>query len=349
MTDDDESSRAQLDFFERRTQELITDGVEARQATDTAWLESMVKELKWPEKWGDAIRVLIYGDFKPPAKDVVVSELGITVHKEKQTGTVLDNAAMCVLEASVEITERSLPAILDVVRRMNIFLGSWCVAALGAPCGWWSYITHTAGGGVISNFDQEHLQTIVHRIVRLPPKTRKKVEASLYWVREPSGTVREFHRRDVLRVYAGYWNAFECLVDAVHTLRPQVKLSKSEKQAQLDRFFSERNGRITSEDVVECHRSIVNPGFFGKAGHALQVCFESDADHYIEACFRRSDRRERLYDIRNAINHGEIDAENPLELSRISARQHELWMIVWRMFGRVLGVASPVDPNIENR
>ena len=81
----------------------------------------------------------------------------------------------------------------------------------------------------------------------------------------------------------------------------------------------------------------------GKASHALKECFGDEADKYIEECFRLSVQKERLYDIRNAINHGEVDAENPEELIRIESRLSRLWLIVWGMFGCIIPFSAPVD------
>ena len=107
--------------------------------------------------------------------------------------------------------------------------------------------------------------------------------------------------------------------------------------------MQQRGGRLTAADVQKCYQDLVNPGFVGKASHALKVCFGSDGDRYAEECFRLSPQEERLYDIRNAINHGDIDAENPNELLRVQARLGRLWMIVWRMFGRFIPFPTPVD------
>jgi hypothetical protein len=87
----------------------------------------------------------------------------------------------------------------------------------------------------------------------------------------------------------------------------------------------------------------VNPSFVGEASPALRVCFEEEADHYIRECFTLPRRQDRLYDIRNAINHGDIDAENANELLRVESRLHRLWMIIWRMFGRLVPFPAPMD------
>lgn len=54
----------------------------------------------------------------------------------------------------------------------------------------------------------------------------------------------------------------------------------------------------------------------------------------------------RLYDIRNAINHGDIDAENPTEILRVESRLRRLWMIVWRMFGLFVPFPAPADSRL---
>jgi len=153
----------------------------------------------------------------------------------------------------------------------------------------------------------------------------------------------EWHRSDLLRIYVAYWNAFECLVEAVNVLCPPPKLSKTEKQKQLDTFIAARHGKLTSADIVKCYQDIVNPGFVGKASHALTVCFPDEAEMYIDECFRMPDRRNRLYDVRNAINHGEIDAEHPEELLRVASRLDRLRMIVWMMFGRLIPFPAPAE------
>jgi hypothetical protein len=132
------------------------------------------------------------------------------------------------------------------------------------------------------------------------------------------------------------------LVEAVNTLRAPQNLTSTEKQAHIDRFLANRGGKLTAEDIQECYQTIVNPGFVGKARHALMVCFGSGANDLFDRCFRIRDRKNRLYDIRNAVNHGEIDAENPMELVRVESRLVDLWKIVWGIFGRLVPFSAPL-------
>ena len=169
----------------------------------------------------------------------------------------------------------------------------------------------------------------------------------MFWVRDCRVLLLESYRSDVLRTYASYWNAFECLVEAVVLIRPYKNKSKPERQALIDEFLQARNCRLTPADIQECYQSIVNPGLVGKASHALSVCFGEKADQYILECFRAIPAEDRLYNIRNAINHGEIDAENPNELLRVEAKLTRLWMIVWRMFGCLVPFSAPMEPPPE--
>ena len=86
--------------------------------------------------------------------------------------------------------------------------------------------------------------------------------------------------------------------------------------------------------------------FVGEASNALEACFDADADRYIDECFRLSERRDRLYDIRNVISHGEVDAENPEELIRIETRLRTLWLTIWGMFGRLVPFPAPVEHQV---
>jgi hypothetical protein len=237
---------------------------------------------------------------------------------------------------------------MEAGERINMLLGIWSLVTWGhAGCGWWSHMTHEGGGCVIEEFKEEELRRSIAALKTFPKEVRNHIEAALYWVRSPRGTFAEWHKSDALRVYAGYWNAFECLVEAVNLLRPQPKPSKSQKQEQIDKFFLDRAGTINAASIQQCYLEIVNPGLVGKASHALRVCVPEHSERYILECFRRPDRAERLYDIRNAINHGDIDAENPLEIARVNSRRGQLWMIVWRMFASMIPFSAPADTKME--
>jgi hypothetical protein len=330
-----------LEKWLERAREHESNGLDWFQAKGIAWLEERI--LKWPADWGDNLEVLIFGDFEPPAEPLFVPSLGITVLPEKQENTAIKGAT-CVLKAIVQMSEKSVPALIEAGRRINVLLGAYTLVEWGnAGSGWWSYVTHGTGGGVGTKLAHDDMPRAIEGILKLRPVIRKKVDAALYWIREPKNLLMEFHRNDVLRVYSSYWNAFECLVEAVISVRPMPKMDRNTKQKLLDEFVESCGDKLTPSNVQQCYQQIVNPGFVGKATHALRVCFNNQADHYINECFRLPDKHNRLYDIRNSINHGDIDAENPEELLRVESRLHELWMIIWRMFSLLVPFSAPLN------
>ena len=198
--------------------------------------------------------------------------------------------------------------------------------------------------GVGGPFETEGIEITLASIQRLPPDVSSKIRAALFWMREPKQMLLEGFKSDILRVYAGYWNAFECLVEAVCQLRPHVKMTKDQKQAGIAQFVASRQGPMDVDSVSECYRLFVDPGFTAKASHALQVTCQSCADGYINECFRAKPVRERLYSVRNSINHGDVDCDSLLELIRIQEKQHRLKMIVFRMLGSLIDFSYPLDP-----
>ncbi len=212
-----------------RADELRGDGLDPLQANSIAWLEERIRQ--WPSAWGDDLRVLLYGDFQAPDNTLTYPSLGITVHPEKMDNTII-KGAITVLEATVNVEAKSVPALIDAARRVNLLLGTYTLFEWGnAGCGWWSWVTHDSGGGVLTKLTHDGIERSTMAVLKLPPEVRRKVEAALFWVREPRKLLLESYRTDILRVYSSYWNAFECLVEGVCILRPRPTPPKPEKQA----------------------------------------------------------------------------------------------------------------------
>jgi hypothetical protein len=253
-------------------------------------------------------------------------------------------SAQCVLMARVRIPEKSVKGLADASARINTLLGILATLNWGSSgSGWWSQVTHGSIAGVMPKIEPIRIQQVIDAMAKLPLSVARKVRSSLYWIREPRQLMMEGHRSDVLRVYAGYWNAFECLVEAVCLLRPQAKLGRAEKQAGIDAFAAAQNGKLDAAAISECYRAFVDSGFVAKASHALRDCFRDRADQYIVECFRMKPEQDRLYNIRSAINHGDVDADDPSELLRVEDCHHRLWMIVFGMLGLIIPIDRPLD------
>jgi len=345
MTDTARKPDDEINAIFARADALSADHGDHNLAMEQAELELLIS--RWPKDWGDKFCVVIYGDFQAPDSDIEIPELGIVIKSEELKNSVASHSAMCALNAIVDIKEKSISAIVEAGQRLNLLLGMWSLISWGnSGCGWWSYMTGPSPGGVVGALDKHDLRRPIVEFSKLPANVRQRLASALFWIRAPKNTMGSWHISDVLRVYAGYWNAFECLVDAITLLAPQPKLTPAQKQTAVDVFVSQCAGKFTVADIHNIHQAVVDPGFVGKASHALRVIFRNDgnaADLYIEECFKMKDRSNRLYDIRNAINHGEIHTEDRLELARIDSRMQRLWIIVWGMFGRLLPVPCPAD------
>lgn len=342
-TEDERATEANrfLSLLRKKTENLIAGGIREGHARGLANLEMRITQ--WPSGWGEDLVVLIYGDFSPPSAELDFPELGIVIEPEKITNSVV-TSALYVLKARVKIPEKSVSALCDAASRINTLLGVLTVLNWGnSGCGWWSYVTHGSAGGMMPKLEPDRVKLVVEAVRKLPAPVARKVLSALYWVREPRQLLMEGYRSDVLQVYAGYWNAFECLVEAVCLLRPQPKLGRSQKQEAIDSFIAKRNGKLDAAAISECYRSFVEPGFVAKASHALKVCFPERAEDYIRECFRMKPEQDRLYNIRNAINHGDVDVDNPGEILRVEDRHSRLWMIVFGMLGRIIPIDCPLD------
>jgi hypothetical protein len=323
-----------------RAKELEATGMPRMRALDTAMLEERIG--RWPSEWGDELQILICGDFQPPPSSLHFPEFGITIEPDVVKDSPI-RAAICVVKGRVAVSEKSIKGIVDASSRIDTLLG--LLAAIdwvNSGIGWWCHLTHGMGGGGIISIEQDVLEKAIKVYDKLELRIKYKVASALYWMRESRRMAMESYSNDVLRTFAGYWNAFECLVEAVCIIRPRERTTKDDKQDQIDQFLAVHENKLTPADVVELNR-IVDPGFRGRASHALRRCFPDRADQYIRECFEAKPEEDRLYQIRNAINHGDIDASNPEELIRVRDKQLRLWMIVFGILGQIIPIPTPVD------
>jgi hypothetical protein len=329
-------------LFERANELQDTTGVSLSMSINLAELEIRIQG--WPSLWGDDLNALIYGDFEAPQQDLHYPALGIIIKAGKRENTVVQGNALCVVQAVVGVPNKSLDSVLDAFKRLNTFCGTWTLLDWGnRGIQWWCHLV-SAGGGVGGPFEKEGLSEAIDSLNRLPTQVQQKVRAALYWIRYPKRMVLESMKSDLLEVYAGYWNAFESLVEAVCLLRPQKKLTRQEKKDGIKTFLSERNKELDAESIAELYKLYVNPGFVSKAAHALRECCGARAEGYIQECFKVKPESNRLYAVRNAIDHGDVDTDDVREMFRVSDRLSRLKMIVFGMFGRLVHFKTMVDP-----
>ena len=254
MSDDLEAERF-FTFVRDRTEELKLVGMAEGRARSTAMLEHRIKS--WPPGWGDELRIVIYGDFQAPEEELRFPELGILIEPGAVKNSIV-RTATSVAKAHVQVSTKSIAGIVNACGRIDTLLGIMVALNWGnSGMGWWCHITHGLMGGLMMAIKHDQLEQALRSLGKLDQRVYRRVISALYWIREPKKMVMESYRSDILRAYAGYWNAFECLVDAVCIVRPLEK--RKGKQEQIDSFFADH--KITPTSIAECYRMVVDPGF----------------------------------------------------------------------------------------
>jgi hypothetical protein len=221
-----------------RVEALEATGMERGHAFSLASLEQKIEE--WPKEWGHDVHVLIYGDFAAPKDEINIRSLGVRVLPKPRKGTIIRGALM-VVDAIVSNEERSVAGLIDVRRRMNSLLGMWFLKDWGhGAVDWWCSLTHGPFAGVSLHSLTSEVDNMSAAVLQLPTEVQRRIRAALYWVREPRELFMQSYKSDSLRVYAGLWNAFECLVDAVELLRPQSKPALPERDGHSGLLCSAR-------------------------------------------------------------------------------------------------------------
>ncbi len=330
------SDTERLDRILERRRELTKSGLDNLHASSRAFIESLIDQL--PERQGDNLRIIIYGDFEPPSNDLRIESLGITVYpKIIESERNVIPSLFRRLEATVEIYENSYDGLIDVAKRVNILLGAFQLVTPGTGSfGWWSYFTHDTGAGAHTELDNPSIPIFVEYIFNLPEEISKRIEGALYWIRDSNVGMMEFYRKNQFREFSSYWNAFECLVEAAGLIVKPKKLTSKKKQTLIDNHFATKDGKVLLEDIIYCYDNIINYSFKQKARHALYLCCGKYADDYFVQCFSHPDKKQRLVEIRNAINHGRITVANRDELLRVESRFTHLHTIVRHMMTSIL-------------
>lgn len=330
-----------LNDYIERTRALNDLGMEHERASDIAWLELQLR--RWPDAWGDNIHFLVFGDFKQPTRLLEFPDIGITIYPDKIENTVA-SGAICTLKGTAHVSDRTIMGLNDFISRINILLGAWTLTSWGGSAfNWWSWYKPMYSGSVVADLDTLGNSDVITHILKLPADVQQRVRAALYWIRAPRKHALESARENTFQLYSGLWNAFECLIEAVMIVRPLAKHNQKQKQELVDEYLRQLGRNPTYNDIGQCYREYINPSFKVRATHAIKEAFQEYADRYVRECFSHTDKKDRLYDIRNAINHGTIDPDNMDDVYRVNSRLNILWLMVLRMFGRIFPLAVPAE------
>jgi hypothetical protein len=290
--------------FLARLKDLRGERMPYPEAHERAWLEDKIRA--WADTPGDELVFWLYGGIQVDS-DIDLPDVGVHVSSQRKTANFVFKA-QSAYECRVRVRSKDLPVVLDAVERLETFLSAWCVTGRGATIQYFCSLLFS--GGEVFSWPPDQLTGIKHflsALNRRRGRQRDLILRAAWWVRQSHESLSTGKwNPSMFSMYAAYWNALECLTEAICDAVPPKKLSKVEKTQGVSRFFRDL-GRIPGPaDVDECYRLYVDPGFRQRARHALRQAFGVVGEQYYKECFEKKPETERLYQIRNDINHANI-------------------------------------------
>lgn len=316
--------------FLARIREFECKGILHPEAFERARLEQNIQS--WPEAWGDYLQVLLYGGIEITS-DVEVQELGLHISSERKTGKFVFHAPWAY-QCRLEVKSKDLLGVLDAIQRLETFLNSWHVVSWGRTIHYFcSFFFQGADVQMSLTGELERIKQFLNALGTYQPHQRELILRAAWWLRQSQHSpLSGASSPSSFAIYSAYWNAFECLVEVVGDLVPLPSSSPSQKAKEVAEFFQRLSGTPTPGDVETCYRLHVNPGLPKRARHALALVFGLLGEQYFHICFQQKPKQNRLYQIRNDINHANIVEFNLDDRLRVENGLHRLHFIVLNMF-----------------
>jgi hypothetical protein len=237
-----------------------------------------------------------------------------------------------VFPGEIELRERSVEGIQKALRGLELWADFLCVA-VGNP----KVIVEVQRPVNIvmasqSNFDSPSLQrwaSLVSEYYKLPPEEQKKLAGVLWWYRKASSAAYY----SFFDSYTAYWNCLEILC-GVSGSKPKQEESTNK---QIEAYLKNKK-KITAGHILHCYNNFVNYSIKEQMKDALKIMQgEEVASDVIYQCFEIKPEEERLYQIRNDINHGNIRENSGWDYDKVRKRGMLLWEIVFKLINSKLG------------
>ena len=175
---------------------------------------------------------------------------------------------------------------------------------------------------------------------QLETDARKKVSAALWWYRKACAT----SHYSVFDSYTAYWNSLEILCD----VSPSRIKEGPEVDKAIQNCLPNQREKIRAGHILECYNRFVNYSIAHQMKDALDLMLgEPEAKQVIHQCFEICPKHDRLYQIRNDINHGNIRENSANDYERVYLRGMLLWHIVMTLLYRKLGHSVSVGTEIN--
>ena len=315
--------------------QLEAEGNSHTAAFERARLERKIAS--WPETMGDDLVVWLYGGLEIH-QDVNLPRLGIRISSQKTTRGFSFGTADA-FECRISVSTKDLNGVMDGIHRLEKFMNAWNLIAWGRPIHY-SCMFFPIDAILTTNLTEE-LVGIEHTLNVLDGFTKKQqaiISRALWWLRQcQSSTFYGSGEASPFNVYMAYWNAFECLVSVICDICPSKKASSADKLKDVANYFKNISGDPTPDQIQKCYRQYIDAGFKPKADHTLKIVYGKVSQQYYDECFTQKPDEQRLYQIRNDIDHGNIVEYSLEDRLRVETGVGRLWHIVFNTLHILLG------------
>jgi hypothetical protein len=193
-----------------------------------------------------------------------------------------------------------------------------------------------------SNFDLPSLDrwgSLFESYSQLETNERRRLAGVIWWYRKACSTAYY----SIFDSYTAYWNCLEIMCN--------VAGSKVHKGAEADdaiQKYLKGKDKIKAGHILHCYNNFVNYSIKEQMKDALKdLIGEEQASQVTCQCFEIKPEEDRLYQIRNDINHGNIRENSGPAYERVYFRGMLLWNIVMELLYRKLGHPISVGMNIN--
>lgn len=163
----------------------------------------------------------------------------------------------------------------------------------------------------------------------LPDAEKKQVANALWWYRKGCAAAKY----SVFDGYTAYWNCLEILCGASGS-----KIREGEQVAVAVQDYLKGKKEIKPGHILHCYNTFVNYSISAQMEDALKaVLGDEKGEQWAFYCFKVQPPKDRFYQIRNDINHGNIRENDGVAYKRVYLRGLLLWQLVIQVLHSKLG------------